>query len=77
MWDVFCIHFVCINRYTKILHHKNYLYKLYSNSYKIYRNNCMQNVSHISTYFDPFVEHFLGNHCKQFKLKTCCVTTWR
>ena len=27
----------------------------------------MQNGSLISTYFDPFVVHFLVNHCKQLR----------
>ena len=40
------------------------------NSYRIYTNYCMQNVTLISTYFDPVVVLFLGNLCKQLKLKT-------
>ena len=31
----------------------------------------MQNGSLISAYFDSFVVHFLGNHCKQLQLETC------
>ena len=37
----------------------------------------MQNRSLISTYFDPFVVHFLVNHCKQLglRLETCWLIT--
>ena len=37
----------------------------------------MQNVPQLSVYFDQFVVYFLGNHCKQFKVKTCCLSTGR
>ena len=37
----------------------------------VYTNNCMQNGSLTSTWFDPFVVHFLVNHCKQLRLETC------
>ena len=44
------------------LHHKNYVYNLYTKFIQnVYTNNCMQNGSHISTYFDPFVVHFLAS----------------
>ena len=29
----------------------------------------------ISTYFDPFVGHFLVNLCKQLRLETCWLIT--
>ena len=66
MWDTFCmqtfcLHFVYINSgSTKSVHHKNCVYNLYTKFIQnVYTNNCMQNRSHISTYFEPFVVHFL------------------
>ena len=47
---IFCIH---QSRSTKSVHHKNYVYKLYTKFIQnVYTNNCMQNGSHISTYFE-------------------------
>ena len=54
----------CIYQFwsTKSVLHKNYAYNLYTKFIQsVYTNNCMQNGSHISTYFDPFVVHFLAN----------------
>ena len=48
--------------YKKCLHHKNYVYNLYTKFREnVYTNNCMQNGFHISTYFDLFVVHFLAS----------------
>ena len=69
----FCIHqFWC----TKSVHHKHYVYNLYTKFIQIAStNNCMQNGSLISTCFDPFVVHFLVSHCKQLRLETCWLIT--
>ena len=58
----FCIHqFWC----SKSVPRKHYVYNLYTNfTQNAYTNNCMENGSLISTYFDPFVVHFL-------RLETC------
>ena len=71
------IHFVYI-LYTSVLIYLKrtsltlFIYTTYiQNSYKMYINNCIQNGSLISTYFDLFVVHFLVNHCKQLRLETC------
>ena len=40
------------------------------NSYEVYTNDCMQNESHISTYFDQFVVNFLGNYSTELKFGT-------
>ena len=68
----------CIHQFwsTKSVHHKHYVYSLYTNFIQnVYTNNCMQNGSLISIYFDPFVVHFLVNHCKQLTLETCWLFT--
>ena len=83
MWDTFCvqtfcIHFVYINSDLLKAYIINILYTIcIQNLYKMYTNNCLQNGSLISTYFDPFVVHFLVNHCKQLILETCWLITGR
>ena len=76
-------HFVYI-WYTSILIYKKCIYIIRSIyliwiqiSYKIHANNCMQNVSLISTCFEPFILHFLGNHCTELKLETFRLSTCR
>ena len=65
----FCIHQFWSTIFT-ILNPQLYnFYKTFTQN--IYTNNCMLNGSLISTYFDPFVVHFLVNHCKQLRLETC------
>ena len=65
----FCIHQF---RSTKSVHHKNYVHNLYTKFIQnVYRNICMQNGSHISTYFDPFFMHFLVIISQQLTLETC------
>ena len=55
----------------KSIHHKD-VYNLYTEFMQnVDINNCMQNGSLILKYFDPFVVHFLVNHCKQLRLETC------
>ena len=61
-WDTFCyaniLYVFCIHqsRSTKNVHHKHYLYNLYTKFIQnAYTNNCMQNGCLISTYFNPFV----------------------
>ena len=55
----------------KSVHHKD-VHNLYTEFIQnVDINNCMQNGSLILTYFDPFVVHFLVNHCKQLRLETC------
>ena len=76
-------HFVYI-WHTSILIYKKCIYIIRSIyliwiqiSYKIHANNCMQNVSLISTCFEPFILHFLGNHCTELKLETFRLSTCR
>ena len=74
--QTFCIHFVYINSDLLKAYIINILYTIcIQNLYKMYTNNCLQNGSLISTYFDPFVVHFLVNHCKQLILETCWLIT--
>ena len=64
----------CIHQFwsTKCAHHKNYVFNLYTKFIQnVSTNNCMLNQPHISAYFDPFVVHFLVNHCTQLRLETC------
>ena len=63
MWETFCIHFVYINSDPqKVYIIKNYVYNLCTKfKQNAYTNNYTQNGFHISTYFDPFVVHFLTN----------------
>ena len=73
IWDTFCI-YQCWS--TESVHHKHYVYNLYTKfKQNLYINNCMQNGSLISTCFDPFVVHFLVNHCKQLRPETCWLIT--
>ena len=73
-WNVgYILYTFCIHQFwsTKSVHHKHYVYNLYTKFIQnVYTNNCMQNGSLISQYFDPFVVHFLVNHCKQLRLET-------
>ena len=78
MWDTFCIqtlciHFVYINSDLQNVHITKIMYSIcIQNSYRMYLQfNCMLNQPHISAYFDPFVVHFLVNHCTQLRLETC------
>ena len=72
------VHFVYINSDLQKMYTLKAVYAIFiQNSYKIHTNNYMQNACHISTYFDLFVVHFLGNHCTQFKLETLWLSTWR
>ena len=74
----FCKHFVYINSGLQKVYIIKTMYTIcIQNSYKTYTNNCMQNGFHVSTYFEPNVVHFLGNHCVQFKLETCWLSNWR
>ena len=60
---VYILHtFVSISSYLQ----KNGL--CIQNSYRMYANNCMPIGFDISTYFDRFIVHFLGNNCTLFKL---------
>ena len=68
----------CMHQFwsTSNVDHKHYVYNLYTKFIQnVSTNNCMQNGSLISTYFDPFVVHFLVNHCKQLRLETCWLIT--
>ena len=65
MWVTFCIHFVYINSDQQKVH----IIKIMSTTCIQTQTECiqviqiivaMQNASHISTYFDPFVVHFLN-----------------
>ena len=66
IWYTFCIHTFCIqflqiNSAPQKLYIKNFACNLYAKFIQnVYTNNCMQR-SHISTYFDPFVVHFLAS----------------
>ena len=63
----------CIHQFwsMKSIHHKD-VYNLYTEFMQnVDINNCLQNGSLILRYFDPFVVHFLVNHCKQLRLETC------
>ena len=61
---------------TKSVHHKNYIYNLYTKLIQnVYTNNCMQNGSHISRYFDTFVVYSLGNNWSQLRLETYWLST--
>ena len=63
----------CMHQFwsTESVHHKHYVYNVYTKFIQnVYTNNCMQNGSLISQYFDPFVVHFLVNHCKQLRPET-------
>ena len=81
MWDTFCIqtfsiHFVYISFDVQKVYIINIIYNLCKKfTLNIYANNCIQNGSLISTYFDPFVLHFLDNHCIQIRLETCWLIT--
>ena len=71
-WNVRYILYTSILIYLKRTSLTLCIYTTYiQNSYKMYINNCIQNGSLISTYFDLFVVHFLVNHCKQLRLETC------
>ena len=51
----------CIHQFwsTKSVHHRHYVYNLYTKFIQnVYTNNCKQNGSLISTYFDLSVVHF-------------------
>ena len=82
IWDTFCIqtfciHFVYINSdlqkvYIMNIIYIQFVYKIHT---ECHTNNCMQNGSFISTYFDLFVVHFLVNPCKQLRLETCWLIT--
>ena len=81
MWDTFCIqtfsiHFVYISFDVQKVYIINIIYNLCKKfTLNVYANNCIQNGSPISTYFDPFVLHFLDNHCIQIRLETCWLIT--
>ena len=81
MWDTFCIqtfsiHFVYISFDVQKVYIINIIYNLCKKfTLNVYANNCIQNGSLISTYFDPFVLHFLDNHCIQIRLETCWLIT--
>ena len=74
------IHFVC-KHFVYILYTSVLIYRKCTSQtciqlvtkfiQNVYTNNCMQNGSLISIYFDPFVVLFLVNHCKQLTLETC------
>ena len=67
--DTFCIHQLWS---IKSVHRKYYVDNLYTKFIQnVYTNNCMENESLISTYFDPVIVHFLVNHFKQLRLETC------
>ena len=73
MWDTFCVQAFCIyfcnSDLQKSVHHKNYVYNLYTKFIQnLYTNNCRQHGSHISTYFDPFVVHALPNNYTQLRI---------
>ena len=60
MCDRFCIHFVYINSDLQKVYIVRTMYTIcIQNSHKMYTDNCMQNVSLISTYFELFILHFL------------------
>ena len=63
---------------TKSIYHKNCVYNLFKKFIRnVYINSCMQNGSHISTYFAPFVVNFLVNYSHKWDLETCWQSTWR
>ena len=59
-----CIQNYEINMYTKFIQN-------------VYTNNCIQNGSHISTYFDSFNVLFLVNIAYKLRLGTCWLSSWR
>ena len=68
----------CIHQFwsTESVHYEHYIYTIRIQNYtECHTNNCMQNGSFISTYFDLFVVHFLVNPCKQLRLETCWLIT--
>ena len=83
MWDAFYIHIVCINSdlqkvYIKESMHTNYKINMYTKFIQnVYTNNCMQNGSHISKYFDSFNVLFLVYIAYKLRLGTCWLSSWR
>ena len=74
--QTFSIHFVYTSFDVEKVYIINIIYNLYKKfTLNVYANNCIQNGSLISTYFDPFVLHFLDNHCIQIRLETCSLIT--
>ena len=70
--------FFIYHKKCKSLHHKNCVYNLYAKFIQnVHTNNCMQNGSCISTYFGPFVVHFLVNHYTQLRHEAFWLSTWR
>ena len=69
----FILHTICIHQFssTKIVYHKNYVYSLYTKfRHNVYINNCMQNGSNISIYFDLSLLRFLASYPHE-KMNQC------
>ena len=75
--QTFCIHFAYINSDPQFLQSSIHNYTIFiKHSHKTYIQIIVcwmvqHIISIISTYFDPFLVHFLVNHCKQLRLETC------
>ena len=79
MWDTFCIYFAYINSDLQKVCKIIIMYIIFiQNSYRIYIQIIVCKMDNLfQQYFDPFVVHFLVDHCMQLKIENQWLCTLR